>query len=840
MLQLNKEGPRNAPYQPHPKFRGTLVSASRNAVDFYNTQTGDRRLRHRVFYPITCFDYSLRTTIGTIVACGTESGTVLVYNAVTGAELREIRTNGQKQPDVVVDGDTAAMELTALGDATAVPTGTPDVVVTAIMLPGINTLFAGHSDGSVRVFTLDSLESKVFTSPDFESMDEAAADGFVGGDSGKADEGDADESSGGTDSDAAGTPRAPDARSAGREVVGLAVLKERGTLTVGHANGTLHFYDVSTTDWRGKYKARGHLRQLVALPQFGSVLAVHDDSTSVALWDMSSDRPLTLDFKDEMKAKGEADSKITCAAYDDDRATLFLACTDGSVFVHKMSKGEDDALTVRLVRVCKRSYAAGTAASPIVALAYDSVGDALLTGDGTGLVRIVPNVTGVKYSETATSMRSVAEATRADSEALTKAFASDRGGGGGGGTSSTAASPPPRAPAVSESGAAGGSGGAADSVEAAVVEAPTPPGSTGAAGVAPGGGSDGAALESTGTEVEWTHGSFEVQTLGAMLGPVAFSIGEGRVASPLYVAPWPSAGSLPPILQRLRGEFPCVPFGNARPVPALKAGWAVPSDADEGLMHGPCANSLWAVVERGDDFVTLECEYPDDHAISKVRRTLRSDADSPAVDISLEVFARREVSLPLGFSVMLTLGEKAFGSTVEAPSFAGGLTFPGLLEPGEAPAFTLKPGGAFKDLSTVPMATTPGSPSVPVDLSRLPLDADAEACLQLCKLSEGGITVRHSEGYLVRVTWDVSALPNAMLHISNNGRSYAPWNGSHTALTISPVAAAFDLGTAFSAGSNPMNKKGVPTAVELSPSRDDEPSWSTTYRIECEATEVDE
>jgi hypothetical protein len=61
----------------------------------------------------------------------------------------------------------------------------------------------------------------------------------------------------------------------------------------------------------------------------------------------------------------------------------------------------------------------------------------------------------------------------------------------------------------------------------------------------------------------WSHGRVEVQRLGAMCSPT-FTTFKGRTVTPLYIAPWahdPEINKQPPILQRLRGDFVCFPFG---------------------------------------------------------------------------------------------------------------------------------------------------------------------------------------------------------------------------------------------------------------------------------------
>jgi hypothetical protein len=63
-----------------------------------------------------------------------------------------------------------------------------------------------------------------------------------------------------------------------------------------------------------------------------------------------------------------------------------------------------------------------------------------------------------------------------------------------------------------------------------------------------------------------------MQRLSAMLAPIAFRLPSGRDARPMQIAPWADetgSAALPDMLRRLRGEWPCAPFGATpdRPAP---------------------------------------------------------------------------------------------------------------------------------------------------------------------------------------------------------------------------------------------------------------------------------
>jgi hypothetical protein len=322
--------------------------------------------------------------------------------------------------------------------------------------------------------------------------------------------------------------------------------------------------------------------------------------------------------------------------------------------------------------------------------------------------------------------------------------------------------------------------------------------------------------------LDWAHGQLEVQTLGAMAGPIRFRLADGRTVQPMQVAPWaeePGAADLPGILRRLRGEWPCVPFGTAREitltgpwtglVPDLAAGPAEP--------HGACSNALWTWEDAGDAASLALSFRPPSGPVLQITRRLRPDPDAPAVDFELTVEAAEPCRLPIGLHPVFRIPEG--GAVLSVPGAAGGMVFPAEVEPGVS---RLAPGAGFADLAAVPRAD--GGTS---DLTRLPLPDATEELVQLSAVS-GRAELRHiADGVTVTLDWNSGDFPHVVLWLSNRGRAAWPWSGRHLAIGIEPVAAAFDLGTAISAGRNPLNAQGGATAVDLHPGR----PFRTRYRI---------
>ena len=325
----------------------------------------------------------------------------------------------------------------------------------------------------------------------------------------------------------------------------------------------------------------------------------------------------------------------------------------------------------------------------------------------------------------------------------------------------------------------------------------------------------------------WARGALTVQRLGAMLAPVTFALADGRQVSPLHIAPWagePEAQEQPGILRRMRGDWPCAPFGYSVESEGWAADWAAtmgPAEADEEV-HGYCSNHDWRWREAPDGSLRLSIDYPAASPIARVERSVTPDSNAAAVDLEFSIIVRRRCRLPIGLHPVFRLPNQAGAARLELGRFDCARTYPGTVEP-SAPMFAMNQ--IFHDLAAVP-----GRDGKTIDASRLPFAADTEELLQIEGLNGSVALANDAEGYRVRLTWRTEHFPSLLLWISNRGRKFAPWNGRHLALGIEPVCSPFGLGPATAVADNPIARSGVPTAREFSP---DAP-FATRYRIEAE------
>jgi hypothetical protein len=324
----------------------------------------------------------------------------------------------------------------------------------------------------------------------------------------------------------------------------------------------------------------------------------------------------------------------------------------------------------------------------------------------------------------------------------------------------------------------------------------------------------------------WGFGTLSVETLGGMLGPTSFLLPDGRSVAPFQIAPWASEKDwpeLPGILRRLRGEWPCVPFGSDADRPA-QDGWPASqaSKTVDQFPHGYSANNAWQFQEATTSSVSLFISYPSTHPIVSLERRVSPDPNALAIDFELVVNVRRDCELPIGLHPCFRLPVAPGAMVVDVHPAKGAATFP--IAADESSIFER---GLFLDRwNEVPLRD--GSI---LDVSRVPLPRPTEEILQLLDVPGKASLWNTDEGYRVQLSWNPEHYPSALLWFSNRGRQMAPWNGRHLALGVEPICAAFDLGPQISASDNPISRRGVSTARKFLAGE----QFVTRYRIEIEA-----
>lgn len=310
----------------------------------------------------------------------------------------------------------------------------------------------------------------------------------------------------------------------------------------------------------------------------------------------------------------------------------------------------------------------------------------------------------------------------------------------------------------------------------------------------------------------WSHGLFAVESLGGMVGRGSFLLPDGRQVSPFYVAPWwdEARDDLDAMTAGLRGEWPCVPFGYPVPEAEVAPRWRAASDDTEVVPfpHGHAAHHHWEFLSApGADEVAMRIRYPDEDDVAELRRVLRPVADAPAIDFELTVTARRDTSQPVALHGCFALPAGPGQATLVPGGFGWGASFPAVIARG---ATLFATDAEFTDL-----ARAPGIDGRAVDATLLPLDRPVEDLVQLNGADGSFGLLDHAAGYRLEIAWDASILPSVILWYSNRGRGFAPWNGRNLCIGIEPCCTAYGLAPGVSTGANPINAKGIPTAVRL-------------------------
>lgn len=301
--------------------------------------------------------------------------------------------------------------------------------------------------------------------------------------------------------------------------------------------------------------------------------------------------------------------------------------------------------------------------------------------------------------------------------------------------------------------------------------------------------------------LSWAHGTASVLTTAAMLADCQFNLPGGRFA-PFARAPWIGTVDDPAIVGHLRelgGDFVCVPMG-AGGDQSLPPEWAeLPNSPARLPIHGPAGDDEWTVAAASPSAITLGLDYPETSPVARLERTISVRRDAPALDFTLTIFARRAEPSSVGLHPIMRLPEQR-GRLELSARFDFGLVHPAQI--GGNPEFAAlssidQPGGA-------------------VDMSHVPL-AIPNLNVQLCGM-HGPVTATYlDEGAGFVLDWDRKLLPSLQIWHTDRGIRGAPWRGRYRGLGLEPIAAAFDLNDAVSTGPNPINRRGVATAIMLDP-----------------------
>jgi len=314
-------------------------------------------------------------------------------------------------------------------------------------------------------------------------------------------------------------------------------------------------------------------------------------------------------------------------------------------------------------------------------------------------------------------------------------------------------------------------------------------------------------------EPSWAARSDQVELAvterGGHMGPVTFYRRDASPVRPYYLNPWHaeklSTGL--PLLDVLRGDFFCMPFGAAN---AYKG--------ERHPVHGESSNSSWSFesLERQGPVTALSLSLQIKARPGRITKTL-SLVDGHNVVYCRHLLEGLSGKMCLSHHATLDLPEEEGSLLVSSSPIRFGRVSPrtSLLNTGNEYYF-LAPGAGFNKLSRVP--TVWKDPAFE-DCSSFPRRYGFMDLLAFYVRSGSGPSWLAASFPSRRYVWfalkDPALLPQTLLWVSNGGRHGSPWNGRNRCLGLEDGCAYFGEGLEMSARRNDLNQEGVATALSL-------------------------
>jgi hypothetical protein len=314
-------------------------------------------------------------------------------------------------------------------------------------------------------------------------------------------------------------------------------------------------------------------------------------------------------------------------------------------------------------------------------------------------------------------------------------------------------------------------------------------------------------------EMSWTIATdqvaLSVTERGGHMAPVTFYRNEADPVQPYYLNPWRAEGLRDdlPLLDVLRGDFFCMPFGGAN---AYRG--------ERHPVHGESANAAWRFVsldrEGGTTALTLALRVKARPGTITKRIAL---VDGHPVVYCRHVLDGFQGPMCLSHHATLALPEREAGLRVSSSPIRLGRVAPrpDRLNRGNEYYF-LEPGSRFASLSRV--STIWKEPAY-ADCSRFPLRYGYMDLAALYAKPTGAPAWIAASVPSRRYVWfalkDPRVLPQTVLWMSNGGRHAPPWNGRNRCLGLEDGCGYFASGLEASARANDLNQSGIATALRL-------------------------
>ena len=315
--------------------------------------------------------------------------------------------------------------------------------------------------------------------------------------------------------------------------------------------------------------------------------------------------------------------------------------------------------------------------------------------------------------------------------------------------------------------------------------------------------------------LSWKGGEIEIDALGCKMIPT-FNL-NGKKIKPFHEPDWlndnsDDFNSLPGILQNLKGEFPCVPFGINSPIEDITDEWKTSYSVEPYIVnepHGYSSNKNWELIEKKSNKLEFKINYPDNDLVDHLIRTIEVQDDKPHnIFCRLQIHVKEDCELPIGLHPMFRIPKKMSKIKINPGNFKFGLNYPGLVLKDKTLGAI---GREFSSLDKVE-----GFDGNTIDLSQPPFDGNFEDLFQLCGIDGNMSLENFEENYKFNFSWNPNHFTSVLMWVSNKGRTEYPWNSNHVTIGFEPITSAFGLSTYVSLNkNNPISKRNVATSLKL-------------------------
>ena len=308
---------------------------------------------------------------------------------------------------------------------------------------------------------------------------------------------------------------------------------------------------------------------------------------------------------------------------------------------------------------------------------------------------------------------------------------------------------------------------------------------------------------------------------GGQHAPGNFRLANGATVQPFYLSPWqerkPDLSSIP-LLQYLRGDFFCLPFGgNAEAV-----------DGHQYQCHGETAAQPWTFADARCEDNAAVFEFVQTGAVLPTKVTKRIELrDGQSALYLRHTVTGLEGKMPYGHHAILKMPAGHEKMYFSCGKFDLGMTPTSLFsDPANWEYQFLASGEEFASLEALPtLFKRPATWDYSVYPSPVGY-TDLFALLKKPAATPAWATAAYADaGYLYYSLKNAAELPSTTIWVANSGRYEEPWNGVSSNFAIEETCSYFADGWKPSVEENALTRRGWRTCGQF---RADTP---TTVRL---------